>query len=60
MKTYSTTKKLPIYAAMKFDYKGNTTQNKMSLVGYKWVKFIFDSPSKDCLINEVETKRSFL
>lgn len=37
-----------------------TINNKLNIVGYKWVKFIYDSPAKDCLINEVETKRIFI
>lgn len=60
MKTYSKTQKFPIMAGMQFDYKGGTTKNKLKVVGYKWVKFIFDSKEKDCLINEIEVKRKFI
>lgn len=60
MQTYSTTKRFPIIAGMQFDYKGGTTKNKMSVVGYRWVKFIFDSKDKDCLIKEYEVKRVFI
>ena len=61
MKTYSTTKRLPIIAGMQFNGGSTKTiKNKLQIVGYKWVKFIFDSPAKDCLINEFETKRIFI
>lgn len=59
MKTYSTTKKFPIIAGMKFNYDGTTKMNMLQEVGYKVIKFIYDSKEKDCLINEIEIKRVF-
>lgn len=59
MKTYSTTVKRPINAGMHFTYP-QTKNNKISIVGYKWIKLIYDSPAKDCLINEIEIKRDFI
>lgn len=56
---HTTTKKSPIYAAMQFTYPG-TKNNKMHVVGYKLVRFFYDSPEKDCLIDEKEIKRSFI
>lgn len=43
-------------AAMQFTYPG-TKNNKMQVVGYKWVRFFYDSPEKDCLIDQKEIKR---
>lgn len=51
-------KKFPLIAGMKYTpTTGEITQSKMSVVGYRWVKFIYDSPAKDCLISEREIKR---
>ena len=46
---YTETKKIPIYAGLK--------QSRINKIGYKIVRFIYDSAMKDHLIYEIEVKR---
>jgi hypothetical protein len=52
------TKKIPIYAGMKFTYKNGTIDNKLHIVGYDIFEFIWTKDSQ--LISEKRIKRVFI
>jgi len=54
MKTYTSYKKVPVYAGML-----NGKMGKIKIVGYDTIKFIFNSKEKDQLIREERIERVF-